>query len=222
MMVYCDNREKNDRLDYFKKFCQENDLTRVMKQSLPVGDYVFVKDDVRVCFEYKTIFDFISSIMDNRVFNQAINMAESFDYHYVVVVGDYNNEVSKYYQIGIRQGRTPHFTKRMFIGTITSLNTVSHVLRVNNMGEAFEFMLSQARKCFSYKRVYRHDNRLPKGVGQWLVCNVSGVADTTASLIEDSLGLDTLQDLLNVEKNDLLSIKGIGEKTADKIMERIK
>jgi len=52
--------------------------------NLPVGDLVYRE----VCIERKAIGDFISSIIDRRLFNQAINMRENYNYPFILVEGD--------------------------------------------------------------------------------------------------------------------------------------
>ena len=83
MQVRIDSREKN-RIQSASKFFKEQKLD-VSVEELPVGDYVF---DDKVCFEFKLIPDFIASIQDGRVFNQSIEMAENYDYSFVVIHGD--------------------------------------------------------------------------------------------------------------------------------------
>ena len=83
MKIKIDSREKNrikTATEYYKK-----QGCNIQTTELEIGDYLF---DNQVCFEFKTIPDFITSIQDGRVFNQAINMAENYDYHYIVIQGD--------------------------------------------------------------------------------------------------------------------------------------
>ena len=66
--------------EYFQSLGLETEVT-----NLQYGDYVF---DGKVAVEYKKMSDFIASIQDNRVFNEAINQAENFDWHYVLIHGN--------------------------------------------------------------------------------------------------------------------------------------
>ena len=65
---------------YYKEQGHDVEVT-----NLQIGDYIF---DNKVAFEFKTIADFVASIQDNRVFNEAINQAENFDYHFVDTGGE--------------------------------------------------------------------------------------------------------------------------------------
>ena len=57
-------------------------------RELDVGDYIFTDDSDSVVFEFKSMSDFFSSITDNRVFNEAINQAEEYNHHFVIIHGD--------------------------------------------------------------------------------------------------------------------------------------
>ena len=97
MKVLIDSREK-DRKQRAKDFYTTNGCD-VHIQNLEVGDYVF---DDNVVFEYKDISDFISSIKNRSVFNEAANQALQYPFHYVIIVGalkhyvtsNFNSEIS--------------------------------------------------------------------------------------------------------------------------------
>ncbi len=54
-------------------------------EQLPVGDYIISK---RMCIERKTVNDFESSIMDNRLFDQADRLKKSFEKPIIIIEGD--------------------------------------------------------------------------------------------------------------------------------------
>ena len=96
LKVYIDNREQK-RIKSATQYYTEQGLEVEVKE-LEIGDYIFTDDHNSVCFEYKEINDFITSINDGRVFNQAINMAEEYDYRFVVIRGT-ESERAKYLAI---------------------------------------------------------------------------------------------------------------------------
>lgn len=89
-----DTREK-DRIKSASKYYTKQGL-EVEVSELEVGDYIFTDGNDSVVFEFKTIADFVSSIQDRRVFNQAISQAEEFNHHFVVIQGDESTEPNAY------------------------------------------------------------------------------------------------------------------------------
>lgn len=83
MNILIDSREKGRRFRASKHYEDKGHDTMV--QSLDVGDYVF---DDRVVFEYKEISDFMGSVLNESVFNEALNQAQVFEFHYVLVQGN--------------------------------------------------------------------------------------------------------------------------------------
>ena len=83
MRVQIDSREK-ERVKSASAYFKSQGLD-VEVCELEVGDYLF---DDKVCFEFKVISDFVASIQDHRVFNQGVEMAENYDYHYILIHGN--------------------------------------------------------------------------------------------------------------------------------------
>ena len=83
MKITIDSREK-DRIQSATEYYTQQGLEVEVKEE-QISDYIF---NDKVVFEFKTIPDFVSSIQSGRVFNQAINQAENYDYHYVIIQGD--------------------------------------------------------------------------------------------------------------------------------------
>ena len=86
MNICIDTREKGRKLRANLYYNDKGHNAEV--RMLDVGDYLF---DDRVVFEYKEIGDFMSSIVDESLFNEAANQSLEYPFHYVVVVGDVRN-----------------------------------------------------------------------------------------------------------------------------------
>jgi ERCC4-type nuclease len=166
------------------------------------------------------ISDFVASIQDHRVFNQAAEMSENFDYHFVVIYGDLF-ERSK--QIAISRNYR-EVNLYQYIGAINSLNRYTTVIQVYNptIQEAYYTMMNQARKCLQNKPIVRKFPKKDKNVCfNWLAyCNY-GINAKKASIIVNELNLKTLTDLQKLTIEDLTQIKGIGKYTAKTIIEGI-
>ena len=210
-----DNREKKSRIkrayNYFN-----NKNYEIQIDTLKSGDYVFTDGKTNVAFEYKTIEDFNSSIKSNRVFNQAISMAETYPFHFIIIVGDYAKTAEKLYWNRI------HISKDQLKGAICRLNTISTCIRVDNEKYAFNMMEKQTNKCFNAKPLLKHYN-LPKSnpVMKYLI-GFDHVGDETARSISETLNMKYLEDLLDLTEEKLINVDGIGEIRARDIMNQLR
>lgn len=197
---------------YFQSLGCETEVT-----NLQYGDYVF---NHKVAVEYKTMADFIASIQDNRVFNEAINQAETFDWHYVLIHG---NEHDRTKCLAMTKHYVP-VNLFQFHGSIASINRYSTVIECYSpfINEAFYKMYIQAKKDLSNKPIVKKYPRKHRNPAFNYLCYcVYGINSKKAQNICDELNLLTLHDLMNLKIDDLTKIEGIGEKTAINIIRSI-
>ena len=197
---------------YFKELGCETEVT-----NLQYGDYLF---DDKVIFEFKTIADFISSIQDHRVFNEAINQAENYDWHYVIIQG---NEHERTKCLAMTKHYVP-VTIFQYHGSIASINRYSTVIECYSpfINEAFYKMYIQAKKDLSSKPIVKKFPRKDKNAAFNFLCySIYGINWKKAKLIIDTYDLQSLTDLFELTVDDLILIEGIGEKTATSIVEAI-
>ena len=215
MMIQISDKEQSrikSAEEYYLKQGHEVEIA-----NLEVGDYIF---NNTVVFEFKTISDFVSSIQDNRVFNEAINQAESFDYHYVIIQGDEATRakclvMSRNYQ---------EITYFQYLGAIASLNRYTTVIESYSpfINEAYYRMMITAKKCLQQKPIVKKFNRKHKNSAMnYLTYCVYGLNYRRADDIVTTLDLHTLEDLLNVTHQQLTSVEGIGNKLADRIIDTL-
>lgn len=218
MKVFIDSREQS-RIKQASEYYTEQGLT-VEVQELLIGDYLFTDGSDEVVFEFKTIADFISSIQDKRVFNEALNQAENYNHHFVVIQGDESTRAKclaftkNYRRVTIFQ----------YHGAIASLNRYTTVLESYSpfIDEAFYKMLVQARKCLSSKPIVRKFPKKTSNPAFNFLCGcIYGVNYKKANTIITTYNLESLHDLMKLTKEDLCLIDGIGEKTANNIITQI-
>ena len=218
MNVIIDTRE-TDRIRPAMFYFSINNNVSV--QELETGDFLFEEDEKQAVFEYKTMSDFINSVTEGRVFNQAIDQQRQFKNHFVIIEGTEEDRKTVtndlYYSTGL------NFTKQKFYGAIARLNTFTTVLRVPDRKTAFEAMEQQAVKCFDGKAIAKV---FPKSEGnsafRFLCYCCQGVGPVTAEKILDELKLKNLEDVMNLTKNDLMNINRIGDATASSILEQVR
>ena len=218
MKVFIDSRE-TDRIRPAMFFFSINNEVSI--EELETGDYIFEDNGQKAVFEYKTMSDFMNSVTEGRVFNQAIDQQREFANHFVIIEGTDEDRKKladeKYYSAGVV------FTKEQFYGAIARLNTFTTVLRVPNRKTAFEVMEQQAIKCFDGKAVAKV---FPKSEGnaafRYLCYCCQGVGSKTAEKIVNDLKLNNLEDIISLKKDDLMKVYRIGDSTATTILEQVR
>lgn len=213
-LVQIDSREQS-RIKLAEEYFQQLDY-EVRVEQLPCGDYIF---NNKVCFEYKTQTDFIGSILDNRVFNEAINQLEQFDYHFVIINGSPRDLQRAVKEVNNHQG----FNMKQYYGAIARLNTHTTVITVpGSIDDAFYQMHIQAEKCMDSKPLCKKfDNKDKNPAFNALCYCLNGINSGRASNIVDELDLLTWGDVYHLTQEDLLRVPGIGSKLASNIMRQI-
>jgi ERCC4-type nuclease len=226
MELEIDSRESTTRKESAYSYFVSEDYSVSVRQ-LPIGDFVFNKSLV---FEYKTVSDFIGSVKDGRIFRQSRRMKQ-YPYSYILVEGDVFQEVHDRYENPknphywkIRNGKEGDFTINQLLGSLATLHEYNHVIYVENMNQAFTIMkylsTNILEKDKDVKAIEVPVCQMSDPVGTFLCC-CDGVSVKKAVWIKNALHLETLRDLLDVTHKDLVSVKGIGSKTAASIMEVI-
>ena len=215
MKVTIDTREQN-RIKTATEYYKQQGLEVEVKE-LETGDYLF---DNKVVFEFKTIADYVSSIQDNRVVNEAINQAENYDYHYVIIQGD---EATRAKCLAMSRN-FQEVTYFQYLGAIASLNRYTTVIESYSpfINEAYYRMLITAKKCLQNKPIVKKFPRKDKNTAFNFLCHdVYGINWKKAKAIVDTLNLHSKKDLDQLTKEDLISVDGIADKTAETILKAI-
>lgn len=221
-----DARESDSRKEGAYQFFSFKSYDVSVKQ-LPVADFVF---DDKVVFEWKEPNDFIKSVMDGRVFRQSKKM-QQYPFHFVIIVGSVPDEIRSRYSdyenpfySKYRYGKVKGFTLKNYLGALASLFVNDKVIIVENESQAFTLMDFLVRQILEFnadvKSVDKPVTKMTDSVATFLAC-IDTISIKKAVLIRESLKLESLRDLLEVSYEDLTGIKGIGAKTARKIIEEI-
>ena len=216
MRIQIDSREK-DRVQSAKEYYESQGL-EVEICELEIGDYLF---DNQVCYEFKTVSDFVSSIQNGKVFNQAINMAETYPFNFVIIQGDDHTRakaiaMSRNYQ---------EITYFGYLGAIASLNRFVTVIESYSpfINEAYYRMWINAKKSLNTKPIVKKFPRKHKNPAfNFLAYCVDDIKGERAKSIVNFLHLNTLQDLMKLDKEKLTSVPGIGDVLANRILTAIR
>ena len=220
MNILIDSREKGRRFRASKHYTDKGHDTQV--QTLDVGDYVF---DDRVVFEYKEIGDFMGSVLNESVFNEALNQAQVFEFHYVLVQGNLWSWLESNWRYvnnkwHNRYDKYLHSSLGRYFGALRRLRTFTCPVLVETEEQAFDEMLLQAIKCLDGKsRFYSNVTRpVPsQDPVDVLLTSCKGVSSKKAKLIKETLNIKNINDLINCSVEDFNKVKSIGEITANNI-----
>lgn len=215
--VVVDDREHHERIASALSFFNDKEYDCKIER-LPIGDYLF---DRKLIFEWKTPADFIQSVMNRRVFKQLQRMKQ-YPFHYLIIVGDPFKWLA--YNETWNEHKCKKFEVNHLLGALATILQHDKIIMVDCEQNAFQIM------DYLVKNVLNNDNHEPidKPICKLVdpvctfLCCIENINSKKAILIRDSLQLQTLHDLLHVSKDDLVGIKGIGGKTADKILEVLK
>ncbi len=210
--VCVDDREKKSRQQKALEILPNAKVTR-----LEAGDYVC--EDTAV--EYKTAEDMVASIVDYRVFNECSRISQLYHYPYLVIAGNVPKHIEMMHQYNL-SGR---ISIESYLGALASLSTIVNVLVVNNQSQALNLIKSIFEKCNNSDSVVRGVVKPPKKTfnpAANYLSLIRGISTNKALNITEALELETLEDLLELDLEKLLSVDGIGKKTAISIVDKIK
>lgn len=210
--VWIDDRE-NSRKDYFTlKYKDFNPSIHHLRH----GDYIFIGyNGVKVCVEFKTGEDFLSSIdpSTNHLHNQVYGMIHDYDYTFVIVeCKDLDKTATKkFYQTGI------NVPVQMINGAVSDLNTVSTVLFSQSPFQTADLLMRMAGKVIEEKPfLWKFGKKSTNTALNYLNC-IHGLKNKAYDIVT-TLNLHTKKDLDNLTIDDLCKVNGVGRKTAEYIL----
>lgn len=211
MQITIDSREQKRipiATDYYT-----NQGCTVQVQELPTGDYIF---NDQVVMEFKTWSDFMSSITDGRLWNESQKQMENYEIHFIVLHG-----TNRDYQEAFRHNG---LEDKMITGAIARLLTYTKIIRgTGTLTDTFELMRVTAEKCLDNKTLTRQfGTKSINPAFNVLAYTVDDIKGERAKAIVNHLKLKTIQDVCNLTYEQLISVPGIGDILANKILKAIK
>ncbi len=202
--IYIDDRENSIAKKLSKK------EIKLHKKRLKVGD-VIVSD--RVAVERKKTEDFVDSLLDNRLFEQAREIKQ-FEKPIIIIEGQ-----------NLYKHRDVH--PNAIRGAITSI-TVDYEIPIiwsEDKDETVELVTSIAKR--EQKDNQREvsirgqsNTRTQKELQEFIVAGLPGVNTKIARRLLSEFG--TIQKVFTAETEELKSVEGIGDKKANKIKSLLK
>ena len=224
MNILIDSREKARKIRAADFYAGKGHSSTI--KVLDVGDYVFSD---RVVFEYKEIGDFMSSVIYGSVFNEAVNQALEYDFHYVIIQGDLRGWLDdnwKYVNTKWhnRYDKYLHTNLGRYFGALRRLRTFTCPIIVEREVQAFDEMLLQSIKCLDGKSKFYSNVTRPvpsQDPIDVLLTSCKGISSKKAEAIRKHHTITNLYDLLNLTVNDFKAVEGFGEKSSNNVYEFI-
>lgn len=203
MQISVDDREP---LDGPYQHLHSNPDAKVTRRRLAVGDYLF---DDRVLFERKTAIDFGQSLIDGRLFSQALRLRQSRLSSVMILEG----QQADWKKTGIR--------REALQGALITLTIMIGVpvLHSAHAEESAKLMLQTARQA---DRVIQgglsRPGYRPKGKRKrqiFILQGLPGIGPQRADRLLEAFG--SIEEIIKADVDELSSVKGIGRSTAEEI-----
>jgi ERCC4-related helicase len=175
-------------------------------ENLPVGDYHISKE---VVLEFKTIGDFVDSILDGRLLSQARDLKQ-YKKPFILLQGDED----LYSQRMIH----PNAIRGMIASL--SINFGIPIIRTMNPKDSAEFIKVIAKREQVEKDDFQMHQSKPlseKAVQEYIVSSFPGIGISLAKPILEQF--KTIKNFVNASEDELKKVDLIGQKKANKIKE---
>lgn len=196
-------------VDYREESCNITEYLRemdVMVKPLPlkIGDYLCSD---RVCVERKTANDFISSIVDGRLFQQAKELKENFSKPIILVEGNYS--VSRINENAVKAA----------LATLLLDYEIPIVMTKHEKESASViFWLAKREQSIKKRGIEIKGGKKPKGIKELqehFISSLPGVSTVLSKRILKEF--KNIKKFVTAKENDMLKIKGIGKPVAKKL-----
>jgi len=200
IVIMIDFRENNCSVkDYLE------DLGAIVKLiSLKVGD--FICSD-RVCVERKTGDDFVSSIIDGRIFRQAEELKNNFSKPVMIIEG--NN---------LRENMNDNAIKAALASIVLDYDIPVIMTRHEEETAKMIFWLAKREQMTSKRGIVIRGKKKPKELKDLQERVVSGLPGVSVVLSKRILErFKTIKDFANANESKISEVKGIGRVLAKKL-----
>ncbi len=201
--IVADYREKASPV--IKELFSNNDVAIEMT-NLDIGDYVVSED---VCIEFKTKEDFVNSLIDGRLFNQAINLRNKYKKPLIIVQG-----LEDLFSVR-------NLNENSIRGLLISL-AVDYkipVIFTKNPKDTAAYLLLIAKKeqIENKKSIALHTKkpRTIKEIQEYIVASLPNIGSILSKPLLNHF--KTIRNLANASIDELLKVENIGPEKAKTI-----
>ncbi len=208
--VYADIREERSNIPKLL----ENEGILVIRRRLDIGDYL-VSENVVV--ERKSVTDFVSSLFDGRLFDQARRLRETYDNVYYIVEGNIK-KIAYFWS-----NRYKQISAALVTLTTNFDAKILWSIDENNTAYLIASLARELQGPEGKTRIVLHKKPKLSTIEEWqlyILQSFPGIGPKLAINILDKF--KTLEKFCTASFTELSRIPGLGEKKADKIKRILK
>jgi len=199
VVIFVDSREDGKMEGLIK----ENG-GNVKKMSLKVGDYICSD---RVCIERKTSDDFVSSITDGRLFQQAEELIDNFTKPILIIEGNY-----------FRESMNGNAIKAALSSLILDYGISVITTRDEEDTAKTIYWLAKKEQIESQRPIGIKGKKKPKDIKKLQEHIISGFPGVSTKISKRILEeFETIKKFSNATEQELIKIDGIGKALAKKL-----
>jgi len=201
--IVADHREKDNKI--VKELIDLGISVRTAQ--LVSADYLV---SGKVGVELKKVADFVNSIVDGRLLGQVKDLKSNFDKAVVIIEGEED----------IYSVRNVHANAiRGMLASIV-LDFSVPVLYTKNPRDTAALLAVMAKREQDSSRDFSYHERKPRSTKEqqeFIISAFPGIGPLMARNLLNYFG--SIKNVVNASKSELVALEGIGEKTADKLLE---
>jgi Fanconi anemia group M protein len=206
--IYVDSREKNSKILEILR-----ETANVEIKQLEVGDFI-VSEKVGV--ERKRVEDFLQSIIDKRLFNQAEELSRNFEIPILIIEG-YSSDLYSLRDIHANAIR----------GAIISLALDFGIFIIPTRNEEdtgnFLCMIARREQLPEFREIPLRGERKPLTLEEKQRYIIESLPNVSAVLAKRLLEkFRTIRGVINASKKELMQVEGIGEGKAKQIKDVVR
>jgi ERCC4-type nuclease len=197
IVVVCDYREK-ELIEALKRLG-----VVVNEMNLEVGDFVCSQ---KIVIERKTHSDFITSIIDGRIFEQAEALKENFERPVIIIEGYSNREINE----NALKAALASLIVDYGISLISTKNVLDTAKTIYWIARKEQ---EEKKQKIAFKVGKKPQDE--KKLKEFIVSSIPGISAVLSKRLLERFG--SVEKVFSASEEELKSVKGIGEKLAKRI-----
>ena len=213
-----DTREDSELSELVEKYCQDMNIP-YEKEWLDIGDYTFAD----VCFEAKSTFDFLSSVINKRLWNQLDNMDAKFVNNIVIVYGSFNDALENHLHYVNNKAGQARMLRNKFDGAFGKiiLDTDANIIWVSSARQAAR-LIAVVCKMHPIDREIHTPSIIRKRIATTdlrvdVLCTVKGISPKKAKLLIDRFG--SIMEIGEASIEEICELDGFGKVIAKRLID---
>ena len=213
-----DTREESELSKLVEDYCRDMNIPHE-KEWLDIGDYTFAD----VCFEAKSSFDFLSSVINKRLWNQLDNMDAKFVNNIVIVYGSFNDALENYLHYVNNKAGQARMLRNKFDGAFGKiiLDTDANIIWVSSARQAAR-LIAVVGKMHPIDREIHTPSLIRKRIATTdlrvdVLCTVKGISPKKAKLLIDRFG--SIMEIGEASIEEICELDGFGKIIAKRLID---